>query len=329
MNPSSAPISFTADRNQADQRLDRLLRKEYPQLPLSRIFSLLRQKRVKVNGVRADGATRVQEGDRIELFPPFELIEQLKSAQKKVGMAPQEKGSNFSPKGFTLVAEEPGEWIVLNKKSGVAAHPGTAVAPGESLIEELWKFRPEFEKFKPALAHRLDKETSGLVIAALSAPALRQLTSSLRERRSLKRYLALVAGIPKRSSGTIELKLTRIDSASGGAKSIADEESGVEAVTHWNLLESFSATEEWPATSLLSVELGTGRMHQIRSHLAAIGHPLLGDDRYGNFELNRLFRRKIGLKRVFLHASELQFPKLPKWEAPLPPELERVIAALR
>ena len=221
MNSSSAPICFTADRNQADQRLDRLLRKEYPQLPLSRIFSLLRQKRVKVNGVRAEGALRVREGDRIELFPPCELIELLKGDQKCNSSLPQGRAGDFSPKGFSVVAEEPGEWIVLNKKSGVAAHPGTAVVPGESLIEELWKFRPGFGTFKPALAHRLDKETSGLVIAALSAPALRQLTTSLRERRSLKRYLALVAGIPKRSSGTIQLKLTRIDSASWGAKSIA------------------------------------------------------------------------------------------------------------
>ena len=213
--------------------------------------------------------------------------------------------------------------MLLDKESGVPSQPGSGIPEGESLVERLWAASgSDWGGFRPALAHRLDRDTSGLVMAALSAPTLRHFAELIRERKTDKRYCALVAGRMERDSGTIRLRLERVSSARGGAKNVAGSENGVEAVTRWKLERQFREC------ALLSVELGTGRMHQIRAHLAAVGHPLLGDDRYGDFALNRRFRKEFGLRRLFLHARHLAFPGYGSWDSPLPPELKEVLAAL-
>ena len=318
-------IEFVADRDEGGQRLDRLLRKRYPALPLSRIFALVRRKRVRLNDRHGQGSDRVEEGDRVRIFPPPEILPLFDSAAAPPASAPAPRAGFSAPPagGFAVVAEEPGEWILLDKESGVPSQPGSGIAPGESLVERLWTLRPPRGSFRPALAHRLDRETSGLVMAALSAPALRDLAAAIRDRRAGKSYLALAAGRMERSEGTIRLRLERVSSARGGAKNLAGSENGVEALTRWKLEEQFAEC------ALLRVELGTGRMHQIRAHLSAVGHPLLGDDRYGDFGLNRRFRRDFGLRRLFLHAARLSFPGLGSWESPLPPELVRTLEALR
>lgn len=320
-------IEFLADRNEGGQRLDRLLRKRYPDLPLSRIFGLLRQKRVKLNGKHAQGNARVEEGDKLQIFVPADLAALFGEGGKSSpapATSPKEAPKREVPRGgYRVVAQEPGEWMLLDKESGVPSQPGSGIPEGESLVERLWAASgSDWGGFRPALAHRLDRETSGLVMAALSAPTLRHFAELIRERRTDKRYFALVAGRMERDSGTIRLALERVSSAHGGAKNVAGTANGVEAVTRWRLEKQFREC------ALLSVELGTGRMHQIRAHLAAVGHPLLGDDRYGDFALNRRFRKEFGLRRLFLHARHLAFPGYGSWDSPPPPELKEVLAAL-
>ena len=319
-------IEFLADRNEGGQRLDRLLRKRYPDLPLSRIFGLLRQKRVKLNGKHAQGNARVEEGDRLQIFVPADLAELFGEGTTSPAAASPKADApkrEVPQGGYRIVAQEPGEWMLLDKESGVPSQPGSGIPEGESLVERLWAASgSDWGGFRPALAHRLDRDTSGLVMAALSAPTLRHFAELIRERKTDKRYYALVAGRMERESGTIRLALERVSSARGGAKNVAGSANGVEAVTRWKLEKQFAEC------ALLSVELGTGRMHQIRAHLAAVGHPLLGDDRYGDFALNRRFRKEFGLRRLFLHARHLAFPGYGSWDSPLPPELKAVLGAL-
>ena len=217
-------IQFVADRNEAGQRLDRLLRKKYPELPLSRIYGLLRKRDVKVNGTRADGELHVKEGDAISVYSNAE--DEALMGRVTTGMPVARRPSEALVRAAIKPIAETEEWIVLDKPAGVAVHPGSNQRDGATLIELLWRQQGWEEgstAFKPALVHRLDAGTSGVILAAKSAPALRRFTAALRERESRKLYLALVVGNPEGTSGEIRLRLERVDSRDGAKNLVSDE----------------------------------------------------------------------------------------------------------
>ncbi len=305
---TSAPgiiTEFEVAAGDAGQRLDRYLRKVLPTVPLSHIFQLVRKGRVRVDGTRAEGSLRLVGGAKISLG--------VKAGELQASAPVRTGGSSLRDKVGVVFEDD--ELLVLDKPAGMAVHPGTGTPPGTTLIERVWQDLGGSDSvFQPALAHRLDRGTSGVVVVAKTRRALLEVQEAIQTGTATKDYLALVEGVPSRPSGVVKARLERIDSRSGGAKSIVDDD-GVEAETHWKISRRF------PGYALLEVRIMTGRMHQIRAHLASIGHPIVSDDRYGTSMLP-------GLKRPFLHAARLALPvhgRRRVFDAPLPPELEAVL----
>ena len=355
-------ITRVIDRNFANMRLDRFLRKAFPDESLSVFFAVIRKKKVRVNGVIGKANQMLQEGDTVCIYENFKSVEgesvPLASAtasatpssgdtpqrpvteetQAKSGFAknkstwgkalsPAEKQSCWGVKELDIVIQTE-DYVVVNKPSGLASQPGSGTRPGESLVEYLWEWgRREGLDFKPTIAHRLDQETSGLIVAALHGDTLRDLTRLIREHEVDKFYFALVKGNLKKDKGTISESLTRTDAAKGSKMKVGETgKDAKEAVTHYRVKQHYEGYD------LVKIKLETGRMHQIRAHFASIGHPLLGDSRYGDFALNREVKKELGLHRLFLHSCRLEFVwqgERKVFDCPLPKELQSVIDKLK
>ena len=257
----------------AGQRLDRYLRKLLPKATLGHIFKLIRTKQVRINGGRVEAATRLEVGDIVEIEKEAHELREL--TRKK--SSPTKKGQPKRRFKIDVLYEDEHIAAVI-KPRGLAVHGGSGQV--DSLVERL----PELfgasaaRTFKPSPAHRLDLETSGIVLVGKIAEALRALHEALREGQVRKRYLALVRGVPRQHHGSIEKALVRRDDARGAKMQIAEDPSDAAALaarTQFRVLASKSGH------ALLSVEIETGRTHQIRAHLASIHAPLVGDQRYG------------------------------------------------
>ncbi len=312
MSVGFGATTFCVAQGDGGQRLDKLLRRHFPAVPLSHIFQTFRRGDVRLNGKRTrNGDARVQDGDEITVRLP--VSENYDPAAGKLPVAP-------SFRGRIPVLWEDDDLLVLNKPAGLAVHPGTGVAPGCTVIEMVQAAFPG-AGFAPELAHRLDKGTSGVLVLAKTRPALVAVQNEIRAHRSQKTYFALAEGSPSADRGEIDTRLARIDSARGGAKAIParNEEVGREARTRWKVVRRL------PEHTLLEVTLDTGRMHQIRAHLASIGLPLVGDDRYHPDPSHNA----LGLRRPFLHAArfEVGLGGHPwRFEAPLPQDLEHALS---
>jgi 23S rRNA pseudouridine955/2504/2580 synthase len=328
--------SCEIDANLAEQRADRLVKKLCPELGLSKIHGLFRKKEIKeVFAGKKKVLSRgdlLQEGSTLCVYglKPIDVVEDPQ--EKALRSKSRPSSSHFV---WNLpVLQETSDLLVLNKPDTLCVHPGTGVAPGKSVIEQVHRYLnvEESALFKPSLVHRLDKETSGVLLVAKSGKALKHWTALLRDKQLLKKYWVLVDGEPFDSKGTIETLLTRVDSREGGAKSVVQDiqnkgqqgyEQGKLSKTHYKVLGKQNGT------SLLEVEIETGRMHQIRAHMAHIGLPIVGDSRYGHFERNRYYKKEFGIPRLFLHARSLgnrQGETL--FEAELPEKRQKILLHL-
>ena len=354
-------ITRIIDRNFANMRLDRFLRKAFPDESLSVFFAVIRKKKVRVNGVVGKANQMLQEGDTVCIYENFKSVEadnkapvdtqsrhteveqsetsvSKESAEKATGFAknkstwgkvlsPAEKQAGWGAKDLDIVIQTE-DYVIVNKPSGLASQPGSGTRPGESLVEYLWEWgRREGLDFKPTIAHRLDQETSGMLIAALHGDTLRDFTRMIREHEVEKFYFTLVKGNLKKEKGTISESLTRTDAAKGSKMKVGESgKDAKEAVTHYRVKQHYEGYD------LVKIKLETGRMHQIRAHFASIGHPLLGDTRYGDFALNREVKKTLGLHRLFLHSCRLEFVwqgERKVFDCPLPKELQSVIDKLK
>jgi 23S rRNA pseudouridine955/2504/2580 synthase len=290
----------------AGQRIDNFLVKIAKGVPKSHIYRILRSGEVRVNKGRVGAEYRLRQGDTIRVPP-------IRVAAPTVGVS-------APPREFSTVFEDEA-LIVIDKPAGVAVHGGSGVSFG--VIEQLRRARPEARFLE--LAHRLDRETSGLLVVAKKRAALTRLHDLFRDGGINKRYLALVKGRWCNALQHVRLPLQKYLTAEGERRvSVAAD--GKEAHSIVRLLAS------WENFSLVDVELKTGRTHQIRVHLTHLGFPLAGDDKYGDFALNKTLQ-KAGLKRMFLHAARLRLPHplteaTIELEAPLPPELARFLDEL-
>jgi len=320
-------ITRTIDRNFANMRLDRFLRKAFPEESLSVFFAILRKKKVRVNGVIGKANQMLQEGDTVCIYENLKSVSNAESAPVKSAWGKNsttaKNDSGWKKQELDIILETE-DYLVVNKPSGLASQPGSGTRPGESLVEYLWEWgRQQGLDFKPTLAHRLDQETSGLLLVALHGDTLRDLTRLIREHEVKKFYLALVKGNLEKDKGTIESSLARTDNAKGSKVKV--DEKGKKSITHYSVKAHYNGYD------LVKINLETGRMHQIRAHFASIGHPLLGDTRYGDFALNRDFKKKFGLNRLFLHSCRLEYPwqgKNTVQDCPLPKELQDVLKKL-
>ena len=289
------------DDDEAGQRIDNFLMARLKGVPKSRIYRVLRSGEVRVNSRRVQGSQRVAAGDRIRV-PPLRVAERDEQAP--------------APHFRMPVIFEDEALIALDKPAGLAVHGGSGIAHGA--IESLRSMRPQARFLE--LVHRLDRDTSGVLLIAKKRSALTALHAMLRDREIDKRYIAGVAGRFRNERQRVRAALRKGVTA-GGEKRVAVSDDGQEAET---VLRRLARGEEF---SLLEAQLLTGRTHQIRVHLAHLGHPILGDDKYGDFDLNHRLR-KLGLKRMFLHAATLALAHPLSGEpltlqAPLPPDLER------
>ena len=314
-DPTTLPNRLTVqllevDPERAGQRLDQFLLKLLPGVPRSRIYRIVRKGEVRVNGGRTSPERRLQQGDKVRV-PPVRL-----ESEPDLKRAPTPVLERIR----SAILREDERLIVLDKPAGIAVHGGSGLSYG--VIEALRALRPE-ESLE--LVHRLDRDTSGCLLVARKRSALRTLHGLLREGQFEKRYLALVKGPWDFGKKRIDVPL-RTDTRVGGERTVRAGAGGKSAVSDFRPVQFFGNR-----ATLMEVTIHTGRTHQIRVHAAHAGHPLAGDEKYGDEAFNDTMRA-LGLKRMFLHAHSVSFD----WpqggtfsaSAPLPAELARVIETL-
>ncbi|MEO7548964.1 MAG: RluA family pseudouridine synthase [Ramlibacter sp.] len=293
--PAKAEVkTVTVDENSSGQRLDNFLLRQLKGVPKTHVYRIIRSGEVRVNKGRAAADTRVETGDLVRL-PPVRISEKV-----------LEKAANPAPAREFPVLLEDEHLIALDKPSGVAVHGGSGVSFG--VIEQLRRARPAAKFLE--LVHRLDRETSGILLVAKKRSSLTRLQDQFRDRETGKTYLALVNGNWPAGNKVIDLPLHKFlleagqGSSGPGERRVKvvgkDDPDGMRSITLVKVAQKF------PGFTLLEVTIKTGRTHQIRVHLASQGHPIAGDDKYGDFERNKALQ-KHGLKRMFLHAWRLQF----------------------
>ncbi len=267
----------TVGKNDAGQRADKFLTKTFPLLPISMMYKYLRKKDIKLNGKRCEISTRLQEGDELTLYVKDEFLEQTSRTYE------------FMTAGKELdIVYEDDHLLLLNKKAGLLVHPDereyrdTLIFRVQRYLYEKGEYRPDEEQsFVPALVNRIDRNTCGIVIAAKTAAALRILNEKLRGREIEKYYLCLVHGRMEKKEDTLHGFLEKNESQNRVYVSDRQTRDSRTIATRYRVLE------EHDGLSLLEIELLTGRTHQIRAHLASVGHPLLGDGKYGTNALNK------------------------------------------
>ena len=336
---TTAPAAtfVTVDEDYSGQRLDNFLIRQLKGVPKTHVYRIIRSGEVRVNKGRAQADTRVDTGDVVRL-PPVRTSE--RADQKAVAMQAAKEvvrhGAMSTIGGFAPAAEFPVLFeddfvLAIDKPAGVAVHGGSGVSFG--VIEQLRMARPDADFLE--LVHRLDRETSGILLIAKRRMALKLLQEQFRERETDKVYLALVKGNWPVNQRVIDKALCKYESPNGErrVKVVAnDHPDGLRSIT----LVKVKNTVAGGRFTLLEVTIKTGRTHQIRVHLADAGYPIAGDDKYGDFDLNKALQKTSanspGLKRMFLHAWSLKFnhPKLRKvvhLQVALPSELQQFLPA--
>jgi len=298
---------LTVDEESAGQRLDNFLIRHLKGVPKTHVYRIIRSGEVRVNKGRAAADTRIEMGDVVRL-PPVRISDKV--AEKAARPAPGRE--------FPLLLEDDA-LMAIDKPSGVAVHGGSGVSFG--VIEQLRQARPQAKLLE--LVHRLDRETSGILLVAKKRSALKHVQDQFRERETGKIYLALVQGNWPEKLKVIDSSLLKYLLPDGERRvkvTAPDDPDGMRSIT------LVKVSERLQACTLLEVTIKTGRTHQIRVHLASQGHPIAGDDKYGDFEWNKALNKQ-GLKRMFLHAWRLQFThpvtgKRIELKSALPPELQ-------
>jgi 23S rRNA pseudouridine955/2504/2580 synthase len=304
--------TLVVEEDAAGQRIDNWLLKRLKGWPRSQIYRLLRSGQVRVNSGRRRPDYRLSAGDRVRLPPQAQPTGEHGAAPVPATLKQRLAGT---------VIEEHDGFIVLDKPAGLAVHGGSGISFG--VIEILRASRPEETALE--LVHRLDRDTSGCLLIAKRRSVLKSLHEQFRDGTIEKRYLALVMGRWQRGRDTVSLPL-EVTHRTGGERYVRVADTGKEATT------SFRLVEDYGRASLLEVMPHSGRTHQIRVHAQALGHPVVGDPRYGDSDFN-FDMEKLGLRRLFLHAHMLSFRHPVTGEpcsvsAPLPPELAAVVDRL-
>lgn len=289
------------------QRIDNALVTLLKGVPKSMIYRLLRTGQVRVNGKRAKPDTRLAQGDTLRI-PPVRVAERpAEQGAPQAALAAVSEAVIFEDKHF----------LVIDKPAGMASHGGSGVSFGA--IELLRQARP---KDHLELVHRLDRDTSGVLVFARTRAGLTGLQAAIRAGEVNKQYLCLMVGHPNKAKFDVNAPLKK-SVLQGGERMVRVADDGKPSLTF------FREMEQYPGARLMQATLGTGRTHQIRVHAAHIGHPLAGDPKYGDKEANKRFR-DLGLHRLFLHASNLSFEldgRAYGFSAPLPDDLKDVLDA--
>ena len=315
-------IALTVTPDAAGQRLDKYVRRALKDVPLSHLYKMFRTRKVKVNGLRGKAEQLLAEGDKVEIWGDEQKL--MTKPEPGPGGARRAGGPRLE------ILFEDDDLFAVNKPAGLAAHPGTGIT-GATLVELVRAHVKGSDalpatEFKPSPAHRLDRETSGVILVAKNRRTMAALAATFESKEGVKKeYLTLAKGKMPKENGVIDLPLSEHEQT---AKS--KDKRGVNlqaALTRWKVAASMKEA------ALLKVLIETGRTHQIRRHLQSAGHPVAGDSRYGDFNFNRTARVRWGLRRMFLHAWKLEVPHPVTGArlalvAPLPEELREVLKAM-
>lgn len=289
------------------QRVDNALMTMLKGVPRSLVYRILRTGQVRINGKRAKPETRLALGDMLRIPP-------VRVAEREEGVAP----SGMVKSVADAVIFEDKHFLVIDKPVGIAAHGGSGVSHGA--IELLRAARPN-EHLE--LVHRLDRDTSGVLVLAKSRSGLTGLQALIRENTVTKQYLCLMTGTPRKAKFDVNAPLLK-SVMHGGERLVRVDDAGKPSLTY------FKELEQYPGARLMQATLGTGRTHQIRVHAQYAGHPLAGDPKYGDEAANKRFRA-MGLKRMFLHAARMSFDldgRNYDFSSPLPDELKAFLDKL-
>ena len=312
--PGHGVRHFEVEEGEAGQRLDKYLARRLGDVPRTRIFRIIRKGEVRVNGRRAGPDARLSVNDRVRVPPVWE------QAEESAGRVQRAPPAAMVETVARAIVQETDRLLVLDKPAGIAVHGGSGISFG--VIEALRALKPG-EPLE--LVHRLDRDTSGCLLVARDAATLRTAHALLREGQCEKRYLVLLAGKWDLGHKRIDVPL-RTDTRVGGERTVRADASGKPSLSEFRPVQFFGKL-----ATLMEVALHTGRTHQIRVHATYAGHPVAGDEKYGDAEFN-LRMRELGLTRMFLHAHIMSF----EWpqgglfsaSAPLPPELAAVLDRL-
>jgi 23S rRNA pseudouridine1911/1915/1917 synthase len=326
-NPSAGKFTVSADH--AGRRLDQFLAASIPDVSRTRVQQLIAQQQILVNGKEQKPSYSVESGDEINLIGEIKL-----------------PPLHAEPEDIPLdIVYEDDSLAVVNKPAGMMVHAGAGTSERarnrgtlvNALLHHFKKLSQVGGELRPGIVHRLDKETSGLIVVAKSDVAHRKLAEQFSDRKVKKKYLALVQGWPQRESGTISAAIGR--DRARRTRMTTRTKQGREALSHYKVLERIRT--RWGKFALLEVKIDTGRTHQIRVHLSSIGHPVVGDALYGAAREYKGQNQKQGtikalkpLPRNFLHAAQIEFlhprtAKLLTFRSDLPSELEGFLSALR
>jgi 23S rRNA pseudouridine955/2504/2580 synthase len=304
----------TVAESDADQRLDRWFKKHFPEINHGRLEKLLRTGQVRLDGKRAKASDRVEAGQIIRIPP----IAPAQDADARPAAAPKSKPvSERDAKALRdAVLFKDADVLVIDKPAGLAVQGGTGLDKNlDAMLEALQFDAAE----RPRLVHRLDKDTSGVLVLARNAAAARDLTEAFRDKSARKIYWAVVVGTPKLDRGTIDAPLSKHAQHGFGERVGIDEEEGRRAVTRYAVVERAGKRAAW-----LALMPETGRTHQLRAHCVILGTPILGDGKYGGAEA-QLARENLS-RTLHLHARSIRIPHPRKgWidaTAPLPPHMQ-------
>ncbi|MDA9129102.1 RluA family pseudouridine synthase [Candidatus Gracilibacteria bacterium] len=350
---------YTITSNDADQRLDKFLKKLFPEASLSFLYSSNRKGKIKVvsqsqlslnslplqgkeatekkiKGKKQNIEYKLQAGEIVQIYLSDNEIEKISQKQEEKNFVEVDCNRPLQKKDIVF---EDANILVLSKNAGQNVHPGDHKTTEVSLIDQVHDYYQntlDSLTFKPSLAHRIDRDTSGILMIGKTKKTLTQLVADFKSHKKIqKTYFCLVLGKVSRNSGTIRKKLKRIENAQRENK-VQVSDSGQEAITHYKVIDEYTLKlpQGEQILSTLEVTIETGRMHQIRVHLQTLGNPILGDKAYGDKKLNSYFAKNYGITRQMLHAWKIQFlhpitSKKMKLEASLKKDMMKFIEKIK
>lgn len=318
---------FQINNNEAGQRFDKYLKKLLVDAPNSFIYKMLRKKNITLNGKKADGTEKLAEGDNVKLFLSDETFDKFSGSQKAVNTFEQLKGLKPLP-----VIYEDEDVLIVNKPSGMLSQKAESndVSANEHILSYLIEKGELTEEmmrtFKPSICNRLDRNTSGLLVAGKTLKGLQEMSAALKERTVQKYYRCIVKG-EVASSSYIKGWLSK-DEQSNKVTIYADKPQNASEETFLPIETEYVPLQKKNGYTELEVHLITGRSHQIRAHLASIGHPIIGDIKYGDKKVNEHFRKEVQIKSQMLHAYRMVFADGREVIATCGKEFERVLHVL-
>lgn len=320
-------------KNEAGQRFDKYLHKRLPNAGSSFLYKMLRKKNIVLNAKKADGSEKLVTGDKVQIYFSDETYEKFAGISSKDTETPFSRVESAKktaeyvqgvPADRLDILYEDDDILILNKPAGMLSQKAKPedISANEYLISYLLASgqltKEELTTFRPSVCNRLDRNTSGLLTAGKSMKGLQELSAMLKDRTVKKYYRCLVSGRIEKEAWITGWLYKDEKTNQVQIRGTATKDAKYIETAYKPLVVKQDVT-------LLEVHLITGRSHQIRAHLASVGHPIVGDRKYGDSKINNVYQKRFGIRSQLLHAYRMEFPDGRQFVAPLPPEFDRIL----